>query len=177
MSYIIIHHILLALHMHCKGCYRISIVLAFSVFMWTGENDSNTLSVDGSLRFRKYPDTCGQSLGGLCLSGPLFRTFGKRYQEMICLSSPPAPPLPSPPLPFPPTLTKKVFLMISLFFDPCKQMLWNMRQWRYYLVSQRRTEIISLTFKMSSKEWISNLPSNYRGVVSSFKCLSLELRL
>ena len=30
---------------------------------------------------------------------------------------------------------------------------------------------------MSSKEWISNLPSNYRGVVSSFKCLSLELRL
>ena len=25
---------------------RISIVLAFSVFMWTGENDSNTLRVD-----------------------------------------------------------------------------------------------------------------------------------
>ena len=71
MSYIIIHYILLALRMLCKGRYRISIVLAFSVFMWTDENDSNTLRVDGSLRFQKYLDTCGQRLGGLCLSGPL----------------------------------------------------------------------------------------------------------
>ena len=39
-----------------------------SVFMWTGENDSNTLRVDGyffengkkKIRFQKYPDTYGQ---------------------------------------------------------------------------------------------------------------------
>ena len=43
----------------------------FSVFVWTGENDSNTLRVDAyffenggkkTLRFKKYPDTCGQGL-------------------------------------------------------------------------------------------------------------------
>ena len=43
----------------------------FSVFVWTGENDSNTLRVDAyffenggkkTLRFQKYPDTCGQGL-------------------------------------------------------------------------------------------------------------------
>ena len=39
----------------------------FSVFMWTGESDSNTLRVDGyffengkKIRFQKYPDTYGQ---------------------------------------------------------------------------------------------------------------------
>ena len=39
----------------------------FSVFMRTGENDSNTLRVDGyffetekKIRFQKYPDTYGQ---------------------------------------------------------------------------------------------------------------------
>ena len=41
----------------------------FSGFMWTGENDSNTLRVDAyflgggkNLSFQKYPDTCGQGL-------------------------------------------------------------------------------------------------------------------
>ena len=91
-----IHHILLALRMLCKWRYRISIVLAFSVFMWTGENDSNTLRVDGSLRFQKYPDTCGQSLGGLCLSGPLsehLRNDAKKWSASLL-----PPPHPSPPL-------------------------------------------------------------------------------
>ena len=72
---------------------------------------------------------------GAMFKWPFVRTFEKRCQGMIRLSSPP-PPRPTLPLPFPLTLTKKVFLMISLFFDPCKQMLWNMRPWRYYLVNQ-----------------------------------------
>ena len=42
-----------------KGCYRILIIL---VFVYKGENDSNTLRVDvyfsENLPFRKYPDTC-----------------------------------------------------------------------------------------------------------------------
>ena len=41
-----------------------------SVYVWTEENDSNTLRVDANffknggknLRFQKYPDTCGQGL-------------------------------------------------------------------------------------------------------------------
>jgi len=37
----VMHHLLLALRMLCEGCYRISIV-----FVWMGENDSNTLRVD-----------------------------------------------------------------------------------------------------------------------------------
>ena len=44
----------------------ISHIHRFSVFMWTGENDSHTLRVDAyflkkrgkDLRFQKYPDTC-----------------------------------------------------------------------------------------------------------------------
>ena len=46
---------------------RDTIVLSlFIVFVWTAENDSNTLLENGgkNLRFQKYPDTCG---GGLKL--------------------------------------------------------------------------------------------------------------
>ena len=66
MSYTIYY---LALRVLCKGCYRISIVLGG--FMWTGENDSNTIHVDAFFvfknrkknpHFRKYPDTCGLGL-------------------------------------------------------------------------------------------------------------------
>ena len=46
MSYTIYY---LALRMLCKGCYRISIVLGG--FMWTGENDSNTIHVDAFFVF------------------------------------------------------------------------------------------------------------------------------
>ena len=60
----VIHHIPLALRMLCKGCYRISILLAFSLeraktiqiryvrtplFFLNGEK---------SHRFQKYPDMC-----------------------------------------------------------------------------------------------------------------------
>ena len=50
---------------------RDTIVLSlFIVFVWTAENDSNTLLVEAyflenggkNLRFQKYPDTCGGSL-------------------------------------------------------------------------------------------------------------------
>ena len=73
--------------------------------MWTDENDSNTLRVDGSLRFQKYLDTCGQRLGGLCLSGPLsehLRNDAKEWSASLQPSPHPSPPLPSPPLPFHP---------------------------------------------------------------------------
>ena len=41
----------------------------FRVFVWTGENDSNTLRVNAcffkkegkNLSFQKYPDTCGRA--------------------------------------------------------------------------------------------------------------------
>ena len=63
------------------GRYHISSV-CFCVYVWTGENDSNTLRVDANffknggknLRFRKYPHTCGQ---GLCLLMAL---------EAVCMS-------------------------------------------------------------------------------------------
>ena len=54
-----------------KGCYRISIVLAFSCRRAkTEENDSNTPCVDAYffemeqkyLFFQTYPDTCGRGL-------------------------------------------------------------------------------------------------------------------
>ena len=46
----------------------LSYFLRFCVYVWTGENDSNTLRVDANffkngekkLRFQKYPHTCGQ---------------------------------------------------------------------------------------------------------------------
>ena len=51
-----------------KGRY--SYFYCFSVFVWTGENDSNTLRVDAyifengvkNLCFEIYPDTCGLGL-------------------------------------------------------------------------------------------------------------------
>ena len=47
---------------------ELSYFLRFCVYVWTEENDSNTLRVDEdffkngekNLRFQKYPDTCGQ---------------------------------------------------------------------------------------------------------------------
>ena len=47
---------------------ELSYFLRFCVYVWTEENDSNTLHVDANffksgekyLRFQKYPDTCGQ---------------------------------------------------------------------------------------------------------------------
>ena len=51
---------------------RDAIFPLFSVFVWTGENDSNTVCVDAyffclktegkNLPFTKYLDTCGQDL-------------------------------------------------------------------------------------------------------------------
>ena len=51
---------------------RDAIFPLFSVFVWTGENDSNTVGVNAyffclkteekNLRFSKYLDTCGQDL-------------------------------------------------------------------------------------------------------------------
>ena len=51
-----------------KGCYRISI--AFSVFMWKSENDSNTLRVDACFFFVEsggYVWTVPKSLNPCCV--------------------------------------------------------------------------------------------------------------
>ena len=59
----------------------LSYYLRFCVYVWTGENDSNTLRVDANffknggknLRSQKYPHTCGQGLRLDCLGVLLYR--------------------------------------------------------------------------------------------------------
>ena len=50
-----------------KGCHRISI--AFSVFMWNSENDSNTLRVDAFFLFENggYVWTVPKSMNPCCV--------------------------------------------------------------------------------------------------------------
>ena len=54
----------------------LSYFLRFCVYVWTGENDSNTLRVDANFfkngekktRFQKYPHTCGQGLSHVVIN-------------------------------------------------------------------------------------------------------------
>ena len=58
----VIRHLLLPQLMLCEGCYRFPL---FSVFVWTGKNDSSTLPVDAyffenegkNLLSQEYADT------------------------------------------------------------------------------------------------------------------------